>query len=233
MENSRISRKLGVNAASINTIKNSVPAEVEVASDVQKNSKPDLKSIFQTEIDDLVRIEIEVQKKAFTKELQEKFDHQLKKLENEYHQKSKKIAEQEQALYQLIASVTAKYKEEASNNITQLDGVLIEMVMEALYKILGEKEAYEKSIAKIVKTLATKQLTNTKVSMKVSEESFHLLSKLYKDNSILSCIQLDNSLAVGQVRIDDGISIIAIGLIDQLDYLKNILIAQLREIHGL
>jgi|GEM_PF-3990349 len=230
MENYRTSRKLDIASTTAKTDTTITGASLAAE---ESFSKENLKLIFQNEIDQLVNLEIKSHKELFVSQLNEKFDVRLKQLENEYHNKHRLLEEKQVSLSNLVNSLTLKYQEDVSNNIQQMDAVLIEIVMESLYKILGEKEIYEKSVAKVVNTVINKRVTNTKVSIKVSEDSFLFLSQLYKDNLVLNDIQIDNSLTAGQIRIDDGVSIVATGLIDQLDYLKNILLGQLRDIHGL
>jgi hypothetical protein len=233
MNTTRISRKLGLPSTAIAVDGNSISPEGYSNLDTQRQSKLNLRATFKTEIDELVHEEIELQKKRLTIDMQEKYAVQVKKLEGEYLEKNKLLDKQLATLRALIESTTSIFQDDVSDRISQLDGILIEIVMESLHKILGEKDVYEKSVAKVVRTLITKQLANNKVSMKVSEEAFDLLSRLYKDDAILSRMHQDNTLSIGQIRIDDGISIVATGLMDQLDSLRNTFLAQLREIHEL
>jgi hypothetical protein len=234
MNTTRISRKLGLPSTIIDVEKDSIsPENKHAIIENQKQSKLNLQATFQTEINELVNADIELQKKRLVKEMQEQYAIRIKKLDSEYLERTQLLDQQLSAIRVLIETATNRLQDDVSNNISQLDGILIEIVMESLYKILGEKDVYEKSVTKVVRTLITKQLASKKVSMKVSEETFNLLSRLYKDDSILSRIHQDNTLSVGQIRIDDGVSIVATGLTDQLDSLKNTLLVQLREIHEL
>lgn len=232
MEISRVSRKLSYSDKKI-TEQDAPLSEAQARKSEIPFSADEMKAIFQSEMDVIIAAEINEQKRKLTAEFQEKYDKEIKKYELKIRSEEKKLEMTAKSLQELIATFSKESQEFLSREIVNLDGVLIEIVMEALYKILGENKTYRKSVDAVLSSLIKKVAANQKVSLKVSENTYIFLASLYDDNSILDCLSKDSSLSDGQLVLDDGNTISEVGLLDQLEVIKSIFIAQLRDNHGL
>jgi hypothetical protein len=228
MKSPRIVRPLSVEA-----LATGAAAPNDSGSEDQVNghrlTKLELRELFGDEIKELARQEVEVKEKEIKEKLQKQFETRVNKFESDYEVKSKQLDARLKLAATLVDSLESEKKQSILSTMDSMDTILIEMCLEALYKITAEKEVFEKVVLKTLKTVSAMHAANIKVKVNVSEEAFNLLTGRHKDSIVSSHINLDKSLKAGQIRIDDGLSITESGLLEQLDNLREALLVELRK----
>lgn len=195
--------------------------------------KEDLKNLYRSEIDSLVAEQLAISKKLI-------LDDFTKKNEASISEKFKKLSEKEreyivsiESVKSLVASMEQSYQAKVDREIQGLDAIIVPVVMEALYKILGDSRSYKKAVVKTVGECLDSYQRNSTVKVRVSENDYNLLRAEFKNEDFIKCLLADKRLDDGQCVFDDGASLYEAGLLDQLDNLRMIFIAKLRENHGI
>lgn len=227
--NSRVSRRLSLgNDDPIKDIEKS--ASVIVADEAVK--KEDLKRLYKNEIDALVAEQLAISKKLLTDELikknEEFLSDKLKKLDG----KEKEYIASIDAIKGLVSRIEALYQSKVDNEIHGLDSVIVPVVMEVLYKVLGDTKNYKKAVIKIVGECLDGYKGDSSVKIRISENDYSLVKSSFENEVSPKCLIADKRLEDGQCIFDDGTSLYESGLLDQLDNLRMIFMTKVRENHG-
>lgn len=203
------------------------------AADSAVTNKVELKELFGQEIQELVTREVAVREKSLQDKYEKEFQLRLQKEEKEKAVLEKQLNEQLSLVDTLLQSLAAEKQKVLKASIKELDPILVQMCLEALYKICTEKEVFERIVTRSVDTITTMYVANAQVKVFVAEEVFNILTTRSREIAISGNLSLDRSLKIGQIRIDDGTSITEAGLVEQLDHLRDVLLVELRKSYAL
>lgn len=198
-----------------------------------EKSKAELQELFRQEIQDAASRDLLVREKEQREKLQAQYELRVKKMEQEHSAILNQLERRLELLESVIESVEDTRKQVAISAMKEMDAIVVQMCMEALYKISGERELLEAVVEKAVKSVSVMYLSGINLKLFVSEEVFSLFTSQHQDSPIGGSIFLDKSLKSGQIRIDDGTSITEAGLVEQLDNLRSALFAELRKAHAI
>lgn len=196
-------------------------------------SRAELYEIFQKEIQEIIGRELLIKEKEVREKLQAEHGSNLKRMEREHSAKLVLLERRLEAVDALIVSLGEAQKKLIGSTLKDMDPVLVQMCMEILYKISGERICFEKVVDKALKAVTAMYLSGVRVKLFVSEEVFRLFAENYKESPIGECVSMDKSLRPGQIRIDDGTSITEAGLVEQLDNVRATLLSELRKAHAI
>lgn len=194
--------------------------------------KEDLKNLYKNEIDVLVAEQLAISKKSLMDELikknEEFLSDKLKKLDS----KEKEYVASIEAIKALVSKIEALYQSKVDNEIHGLDSIIVPVVMEVLYKVLGDTKNYKKAVVKIVGECLEGYKGDSSVKIRISENDYSLVKSSFDNEVSPKCLIADKRLEDGQCIFDDGTSLYESGLLDQLDNLRMIFMAKIRENHG-
>lgn len=206
------------------------PATAIVSDETVK--KEDLKKLYKNEIDILVAEQLASSKKSLMDELVKKNEEflleKLKKLDN----KEKEYIASIETTRGIVSKIEALYQAKVDSEIRGLDSVIVPVVMEVLYKILGDTKTHKKTVIKIVSECLDGYKGDNSVKIRISENDYSLVKSSFENEVSPKCLIADKRLEDGQCIFDDGTSLYEAGLLDQLDNLRMIFMAKLRENHG-
>jgi len=195
-------------------------------------TKDELKRVFKKELDAIVAEQLISSKKNMLDDLAAKNERILSDRLKQIELKEKQLMDSILTMKALISSVESSYQAKINNNIEGLDTVIVAVVMEVLYKIMGDAKSYKKAVIKIVGECLNAYKDDNSVKIRLSENDYRYIKREYEDDESSECLMEDKRLNDGQCIFDDGISIYETGVLDQLDTLRAIFIAKLRENHG-
>jgi hypothetical protein len=211
----RVSRTLNVEAAVAESIVNEVKAsDRNVASGPLKNSLEG------------VQIEKSLEKEKMRLELQREIE---KKYELIYSSKLKALEEKEQKyikdsqdLAELLASVKESFAEIVSSEFTIQNNTIALLVLESLYKLIGNSHNYKEFLEKNIVDSIGILTDGIHVTAKLSQYDYDLLVNNSLPEEIKKFIVPDKKLVKGQFYLDDGTSVFEAGILDRLDVLRTI-----------
>lgn len=227
----RKSRQLSLNNDYVVENHEGSPRSAEAINSTVK--KEDLKNLYRVEIDNLVAEQLSISKKLLLEEVAKKNEALVSEKFKKLNEKEKEYQEAIQSMEDLAGSLQATYQASVHKDIRGLDAIIVSVVMEALYKILGDSKSYKKSVIKTVGECLDNYQRNSAVKIRVSENDYSLLKAEFKNENSIKCLLADKRLNDGQCIFDDGASLYEAGLLDQLDSLRMIFMAKLRENHGI
>jgi hypothetical protein len=205
---------------------------VRAAGDAVSN-KDELKQLFANEIQELVTRELAVREKILQDKYEKELHLRLQKREREEAALAQKLNQQLSVVASILESIEEERRKILESSVKELDPILVQMCLEALYKICAEKDVFEKIVIKSIDAILTTYLANAQVKLVVSEEVFNILVNSSRETALSGNLSLDKSLKIGQIRVDDGTCITEAGLVEQLDNLRDALLAELRKNYAL
>lgn len=151
-----------------------------------------------------------------------------KKYEVMYSKKLKELNEKEEFYKNACISVTGLLEslqkvsqESLSLYLKDLNSITIMLVLESLYKIIGDDEKYKEYVARIVEDSINSLGESIAVTASISLHDYKLLINEPMFIKFKSFIHPDEKLTKGQFLLDDGTTTYAVGILDRLDVLRS------------
>lgn len=227
----RVFRRLTIDQTQKTT--HSSPSELNNSAKAASGSKDELAKIFSQEIEAIIEVERNAVRKVTFDKLNIEFDEKYKKAEKSLIKDKDEYQVRCATIDSLILSVTSSYREKIAEDISGLEKIMVEIVFEALYKILGKTIAERTIIEKVIQEAINKRKNDAQVNLRVCESDFLFLMKNFPDSEWVNSLSTDDRLKKGEIILDDTVSLYEIGLLSQLDRLREKFIAMLREEHAI
>ena len=195
--------------------------------------KDDLRRMFESEMSDLVRVQLSIKEKELEETYKKKYDLYKVEQDKALAEKASAVDDEKKKIELLVSSLKKSYQNKVSEDIAAFDEVVIDVVMQCLYKICSNEDAYKNLVENSVNQILKKISQESSVFIKVSESEINYLKDAFADADWIGCLRVDDKLVNGEMIFDDGSSsIYEIGLVNQLDVLRTSFIKLLRAHHA-
>lgn len=167
----------------------------------------------------------DIWKQKARKELEAEISLKYEKL---YAEKLKKV-EQNEVLYressarlaELMTSVKRAGEETLDFGLKDLNAITASLVLQSLYKILGDDKKYKTFAVKVVQDSISSFAEEVNIRGLISQYDYDLLAKDPLFAELKTFIRPDEKLKKGQFSIDDGSTTYEMGILDRLDVLRS------------
>lgn len=184
------------------------------------NSNSPKKASIPAELNDGLMAWKEAARKEIDAELTKKYEAMYAKKLKEMNEKEASYKNACTSLTELLDSVKKAGEESLSVCLKDLNSITVMLVLESLYKIIGDDEKYKEYAIRVVEASVNSLAEDITVTGVMSAHDYALLSHEPMFIKFKNFIHPDEKLKKGQFYLDDGSTIYELGILDRLDALR-------------
>lgn len=164
-------------------------------------------------------------------QIQQELAQQYEQLAEELKEKFDKKNREADVLINRLSSLIQAAVDRRKNLVASQEAMAVYLALQVVYKLLESKEVYQAAIVKLIKDQLAEFVVKDAIRVRISPKDTEIEHLLPSEVSAHLKLITDPALPPGACEIEDGFSLIDVGVVTQLDQVREALVNKYKEIH--